>query len=312
MSRHPRYDPARAFYVGLNKVRDYYTVGRHKIPDSSRTVTATVKGTGSLGPTVADGKLSGSAEATGTLQTLDVKDIGDRSELLAIAPQIFNELLTAAEAVPPYENYETGRTYEYTGPVRFCLRTHDDFRAEGAQERAPRLGLWLIELPDGPDAEVAESVTWIVLSGTAQGQIRNELGGSVSDWRAGSDTMALFELMHAKTVGEEPPRLGTGLLQDPWFALAARNMLRDSAKQTVELAFSCLSVKDCCTAGDEATVSYEGWSPASDGREVPVSRVVIGTPYFVQTAVPVKRGLMRQLREYLGFRQQRWSRKVRL
>lgn len=312
-AKHPHYDPARAFYVGLNKVKDNYTVGRHKISDASSTTTATMKGSTSLGLTSAEVNASGSAEITGTLQTLDVKDIANKAELLAIAPQIFSDLLSASEPVPTPSTYETGRTYHYTGTVRYRLRTHDDFRAEGEQETAKRLGLWLIEIPNGPDPETASSVTWIVLSGSAQGQIKTDLGGSVSDWRAGSDTMALFELMHAQSNGKESPRSGSYMLKDPYFALAARNMLQESTQQTVELAFTCVNVKDCAVTGEVATVSYDGWSCASaNGREVPVSRVVVGTPYFVQMTKPIKRSMMRDLREKFGFMQLFWSKKMAL
>lgn len=306
-----KYDSARAVYVGLNKVRSYYTAGRHKIPDVSIKASAAATGTASGSLAAFIGKVAGSAETSRTLQTLEVTDIAERSQLLAIAPQIFEELLSTASIVPPPSNYEVGRTYKYVGPARYRLRTDDDFRKEGAHEDARRLGLWLIEILDDNEPGSEETVTWIVLSGTAQGQIKDDLGGSVSDWRAGSDTAGLFNLMHAKTNGTEPSQSGAYMLRDPYFALAARNMLRESSEQTVELAFSCLQVKDCCTKGEEATVSMDGWSPASAGREIPVSRVVVGTPYFVQLARPAKRSLMRQLRAYLGFDQAPYSRKLR-
>lgn len=310
---HPHYDPARAFYVGLNKVKDSYTAGIHKISDESSTTTATMKGSTSLGLANAKANVSGSAEITGTIRTVDVKDISNKSELLAIAPQVFSGLLSVAEPVPSASTYETGRTYHYTGKVQYRLRTHDNSRAEGEQETAKRLGLWLIEIPNGPEPETASSVTWIVLSGSAQGQIKTELGGSVSDWRAGSDTMALFELMHAQSNETESPRVDSYMLKDPYFALAARNMLQDSAQQTVELAFTCVHVKDCATTDDAVTVTLNGWSCASaNNREVPVSRVVVGTPYFVQMTKPTKRSLMRELREKFGFMQLSWSRKLAL
>ena len=69
----------------------------------------------------------------------------------------------------------------------------------------------------------------------------------------------------------------------------------------------CLEVHDCPTSGGDAEVSYLGWGPASTNRDVVVSRVVLGTPYFVQFAQTKRlsesvenRRLVQRFKEFFG------------
>lgn len=165
-----------------------------------------------------------------------------------------------------------------------------------------------MEIPDTQPAEQAESVTWVVLSGTAKGQIKTDLGGEISPSRGGSQTDHLFELLEAKMLGRERTNSQDQWLQDPYYALAARNLLSNAQRQDIEVVFMCLDVHECPTSGIDKEFSFLGWSPASTGRRnVVVSRVVLGTPYFVQfPQTPSQvgggkgRSLWERIKEYLG------------
>ena len=303
----PSFEQARAFYVGLNKVADALVAGKHTIPDHTYSATAKTKAIGTIAPVgVAVGvAASGSLEAG--VKSTAVSDVAKRSQLLAVAPAVFADVTEGSVAVRRGVEFEPGRDYYYTGAARFAVRTHDDFREESQLEIAPRLGLWLIEMPDTLPAEQAETVTWVVLSGTAEGQIKTELGGKVSDWRGGSQTEQLFELLRAKMSGNEREEGDDRWLQDPDYALAARNLLSASREQNIEVLFMGLEVHDCPTSGDDVEVSFLEWGPASTGREAIVSRVVLGTPYFVQfaQATPLGEGvedrsLWRRFKDYFG------------
>lgn len=307
LSRAPTFDPPRAFYVGLNKVSDAYTAGTHNVPTRSYDAKMRAKASGALTSIGPVGAASASGSLESGLSSVPVSDPDARSQLLAIAPQVFADFADESENVDTGCRYEIGRTYHYAGTARFRVRTHDDFREERQLENAPRLGLWLLEIPDSEPGAEAESVTWVVLSGTAQGQLKKHLGGKISDWRGGSQTEHLFEDLAAKMNNAERADSDDRWLRDPFYALAARNLLADSSEQTVELMFSCLDTHDCPIKGEDSEVSYLGWGPASTGREAPVSRVILGTPYFVQmTRASAKRPtgeeqkLLEQFKEYFG------------
>jgi hypothetical protein len=282
LSEAPTFDRTRALYVGINKVRDAYVAGTHAVPTKGFEAKARLKGAGAITPAGVLGGVAASGLVETSLTSESLSDPTARSQLLAIAPQVFDELGSSATEVERRTRYEIGRSYHYTGGARFRIRTHDDFRLEGQHESAPRLGLWLIEIPDSQPSETAESVTWVVLSGTAEGQLKTVLGGQVSDWRGGSQTEHLFELLAAKMNGKKRKGSDERWLRDPYYALAARNLLADSSAQTVEMLFTCLDVHSCPVDGDDREVSFLAWGPASTDREVPVSKVILGTPYFVQ------------------------------
>jgi hypothetical protein len=307
VSAAPSFDRSRAFYIGLNKVKDAYVAGTHTVPTKGFESKTRLKGSGAISPVGLVGGLVAGGSVESSLTSESLSDPGERSQLLAIAPQVFDELGSSSEEVGRTTRYEIGRAYHYTGGVRFRVRTHDDFRAEGEHESAPRLGLWLIEIPDSKPSETAESVTWVVLSGTAEGQLKTVLGGQVSDWRGGSQTEHLFELLAAKMKGKKRKDRDERWLRDPYYALAARNLLSDSSEQTVDVLFTCLDVRSCPVDGEKREVSYLGWSPASTDREVPVSKVILGTPYFVQMApsaaanpVGEVRTLWQRFRDFFG------------
>lgn len=276
--------------MGLNKVSDARVAGKHSIADHTYSATAKVKAAGTASPAGAAAGIAASGALESGVKSSPVSDAPDRSQLLAIAPEVFGEVTAHSQAVQQKMAFEPGRDYHYSGAVRFRVRTHDDFRDEHQLEDAPRLGLWLVEIPDVLPAEASPSVTWVVLSGTANGQLKTTLGGSISDWRGGSQTEHLFELLTAKMAGHERTDSDERWLRDPFFALAARNLLSDSREQNVEVAFMCLDVHDCPTTGEDVEVSYLNWGPASTGREAVVSRVILGTPYFVQFAPTAPRG----------------------
>lgn len=301
MSTPFKYDASRVMYVGLNKIRDRLVAGTHKVPDISREITGTMKAGAKLSPVAANTSISADASLSESHRTVPLSDIPDEPELRAVAPVVLEEVMAASEPISSTSPFEPGRIYTYRGQARFCVRTHDDFRQEGDQEIAPRLGLWLIEVPDSPTDGQDESVSWVILSGTAQGQITTELGGTIGDWRGGSQTEHLFELLAATSRGEERTSHDTRWLEDPWFAMAAAGLVRESYVMTVEVAFLCFGAKDCSIVGEERTVSYQGWSPASTGKEAPVRRVAMGTPFFVQFTKPDHGGLMRLIRGWLGF-----------
>lgn len=228
------------------------------------------------------GAIGSTASVESGVSSDPISEVSDRSQLLAIAPQVFRDLTPNSQAVSHSSDFELGRDYHYSGAVRFRVRTHDDFRAEGAHEEAPRLGLWLIEIPDSLPAEKAQSLTWVVLSGTARGQLKTDLEGSVSDWRGGSQTNPLFEELAAKMEDEKRASADERWLRNPYYALVARNLLQGSHEQDVELVFMCLDTHECPTSGEDIIISFQDWGPASTNRHVPVSRVILGTPYFVQ------------------------------
>lgn len=304
----PDFDRSRAFYVGLNKVADAYTVGTHHVP--TRSYDAKVRGKAWAGFTPAGpvGAASASGSIESGIASAPVSDPAARGQLLAIAPQVFAEFARESQRIDAETSYEVGRTYHYTGKTRFRVRTHDDFREEEQLDNAPRLGIWLVEIPDSEPGAEAESVTWVVLSGTAQGQlVKSQLGGQVSDWRGGSQTEHLFELLAAKMRNEKRSDTDERWLRDPYYALAARNLLQDSAEQTVEILFTCMDAHGCPIEGERAEHSYLHWGPASTDREVPVSRVILGTPYFVQlTRAAAKKptgeelDLLERFRNYFG------------
>ena len=303
----PSFDQSRAFYVGLNKVADALIAGRHTIADHSYSASTKTKGVGAVSPAGVVGGLTVSGALEAGVKSNVVSDRTDRSQLLAVAPEVLADVTAHSLAAQRGAAFEPGRDYHFRGATRFAIRTHDDFREPHELEDAPRLGLWLIEIPDTLPVHEAQSVTWVVLSGTAEGQLKTVLGGSVSDWRGGSQTEHLFELLRAKMLGEEREDSDERWLRDPYYALAARNLLSDSREQNVEIAFMCLDVHDCPTSGDGAEVSYLNWGPASTNREAFVSRVILGTPYFVQfvQAAPhgegtEDRSLWQRFKEYFG------------
>lgn len=301
----PSFEPSRAFYVGLNKVSDALVAGKHTIPDHTYSTTAKTKALGAIFPVGVAGGVAASGSLEAGVKSTAVSDPAERSQLLAVARSVFADVTEGSVAVGRGVQFEPGRDYHFAGAARFAIRTHDDFREESQLETAPRLGLWLIEIPDTLPEEHAQTVTWVVLSGTAEGQIKTELGGKVSDWRGGSQTEHLFELLRAKMSGNEREDRDDRWLEDPYFALAARNLLSASREQKIEVLFMGLEVHDCPTSGDDAEVSYLGWGPASTDREVVVSRVVLGTPYFVQFAQTTPlgegvedRGLWQRFKEF--------------
>lgn len=307
MSAAPRFDRSRALYIGLNKVSDAYVAGTHTVPTNGFEAKARLKGAGAISPAAVIGAVAPSGSLEASLTSKGLSDPTARSQLLAVAPQVFDELASRAEELERATRYEVGRTYHYTGGVRFRVRTHDDFRLKGAHESAPRLGLWLIEIPDSEPSETAESVTWVVLSGTAEGQLKTVLGGQVSDWRGGTQTEHLFEQLAAKMKGQKRKKRDERWLRNPYYTLAARNLLSDSSEQTVELLFTCLDVHFCPVDGDNREVSNLEWSPASTDREVAVSKVILGTPYFVQMTPTVAanpdnevRTLWQRFKDYFG------------
>lgn len=303
-----QFDKDRAFYIGLNKVADARVAGAHLIPDQTYTSKAKLKAAGAVTPAGVVGSLSTSSSVESGVSSIPVTDSADRAQLLAIAPQVFSEVSKRSVTVNAQTEFALGQDYLYAGLVRFQVRTHDDFREPDQLETAPRLGLWLIEIPDTEPAHEAQSVTWIVLSGTAEGQLKTTLGGSVSEWRGGSQTEHLFELLTEKMAGRARKDNDDRWLRDPYYVRAARNLLSTSIEQRVEMAFLCLEVHDCPTSGDGAEVSFLDWTPASTSREVPVSKVVLGTPYFVQFSNDPKRelsdqdrSLWQRFKEFLGF-----------
>lgn len=264
----PTFARTRAFYVGLNKVADSYVPGDHLAPSRSYEAHAKARGGAALSPAgpVAGAGLVGAIEAG--LTGAPISDLSDRGQLLAIAPQIFAEVASESKLATADTSFEVGRIYHYNGPVRFRVRTHDDFREEGAHEEAPRLVLWLVEIPDDEPADQTASVTWVVLSGTAQGQLKTQLGGRVSDWRGGSQTEHLFETLIAKMNRRDRRKSDDRWLQDPYYALAARNLLSDSTEQHVETLFTCLDVHVCPTEGEHREVSFLGWGqPPPDVKQ---------------------------------------------
>lgn len=303
----PLFDLQRRFYVGLNKVSDNRVAGKHSIADSTYSASMRAKFMGAISPAGASAAAIASGNLESGVKSTPLSDNPDRSQLLAIAKPVLDEISINSLPVDQETNFEPGRDYFYCGAVRYAIKTHDDFREESQLENAPRLALWLIEIPDTLPAENAQSVTWVVLSGTATGQLKTVFDGGVSDYRGGSQTEHLFELMMAKTEGYERVSSDNRWLRDPYYALAARNLLSRSEQQHVETVFVCLEVHDCPTAGDDVEVSYLDWGPASTGREVAVSRVVLGTPYFVQFPQPTSQGrsneyrsLRGRLKDYLG------------
>lgn len=278
----PSFERTRAFYIGLNKVADGIVAGEDTILNRSYQATAKTKAHGSVTSIGVVGGVTVSGEVESGVKSSMVSDETQRSQLLAIAPSVFERMTANSVPAETGTKFELGHDYHLSGTVRFAIRTHDDFREESELEDAPRLGLWLMEIPDDLPASEARSVTWVLLSGMAKGQIKTELGGSISDWRGGSQTEHLFELLATKMDGAKRRDTDERWLRDPYYALAARNLLSRSREQEVEVAFMCLDVHDCPTSGEDLEVSYLDWSPASTDREVVVSRVVLGTPYFVQ------------------------------
>lgn len=277
-----KFDQKIAFYVGLNKVRDRYIKGAHKINNSSTSTTRNIEGHGSATTSGVEGGGKVSAAASNTTNSEDPTDLTDAAQLRAIAPQILNDIASTASPVDEQVQFEIGRNYSFTGYAQFRLRTHDNFREEGDQETAPRIALWLVELPDTPDDPAeAKSVTWLVLGATANGQLATALGGTIGDWRGGSQTDHLFELLAAKSEGKKRKKRDSRWLEHPWLALAARNMLQDSSRQTVSIVFQCLEIHNCPVSGENSVESYLGWTPASTDREVVVRRLILGTPFFV-------------------------------
>ncbi|MGK4188081.1 hypothetical protein AB0X98_07880 [Rothia koreensis] len=303
----PVFDQARAFYVGLNKVADALVAGKHTFTDHTYSSSIKTGAGGVVSPGGALGGIAARGSAEAGVQSNAVSDAADRSQLLAVAPSVFQDVTAHSVEAEQGTSFEMGRDYHFCGASYFTVRTHDDFRETHQIADAPRLGLWIMEIPDTQPAEQAESVTWVVLSGTAKGQIKTDLGGEISPSRGGSQTDHLFELLEAKMLGRERTNPEDQWLQDPFYAMAAQNLLSNAQRQDIEVVFMCLDVHECPTSGENAVVSYRGWGPALTDQEVAVSRVVLGTPYFVQfpqTASQVGSGkaqsLWERIKECLG------------
>ncbi|MFY4635571.1 hypothetical protein ACOVJL_01725 [Scardovia wiggsiae] len=270
----PAFCEERAFYIGLNKIRDVYNPEK----DLSHKSRYALKAKAELKADTSG--LVGAGIGVG-IKTADRDlgfDLSDRHNLLAIAPSVFSRYGVESQKVDTETNYEIGRAYHYTGSVRFRIRTHDDWREPETLQEAPRIGLWLLEIPDSEPCDKAQSVTWVLLSGTAKGQLKTDLGGSVSDWRGGSGTEGVFELM-AKYCGAMTHEDPNNFARD--WVYSTYCLLQESSEQNIETLFYCFDLPDI--RREDNKYADSGWSLASTNREVPVSRLILGTPYFVQT-----------------------------
>lgn len=272
-------------YVGLNKIKGLYD------PEDLVVRNLQVKGdfiASARGAVSPAGPMAIAGARTSrklTWEELPGIDESKRSDLIRVAEKVFSDVESSAFVCAPGEKFQAGGSYVYRGRIHYRLVTHDDWRDE-SQGVAPRLALWLIELVDPVPTEASEvSVTWVLLSGTADGQLTTLEGSSLSESRAGSQTEQLFEQLYCYEHGAQRSGGPHGFLGGPWLVLAARNMIGEYAEeQEVEVLFRCHRSIKRPTEGDDREVSYMGWSPASsDGREAPVSRLVLGSPFYVQS-----------------------------
>lgn len=214
-------------------------------------------------------------------------DSTQRTQLLDVAAKTLDPVERSAETATASTAYQAGSNYFYTGPCRFRVVTHDDWRSTEDEGQPPALALWLIELinPVGlsQGSSAPETVTWVLLSGTYDGQTTTSESLDIPDSRAGSQTEPLFEELYCHMFGATRASGDQRWLQGYWRGTSARNMISvRSQGLEAEILFRCHSVHPLPPAGEEGVYSYWDWSEASTGGEALVTNLVTGSPFYVQ------------------------------
>ncbi|WP_147522146.1 hypothetical protein [Brevibacterium senegalense] len=223
--------------------------------------------------------VSSSAEAPERVKytALPGVDPTQRTQLLSVAATTLEHVERAAEHATASTTYQAGSTYSYTGPCRFRVVTHDDWRSADDEGPAPALALWLVELINPTDADrdssasdethessESDTVTWILLSGTADGQLTTSESLDIPTSRAGSQTEPLFEEHYCHEFGATRASGDERWLQGHWRGTSTRNMIGPSSQGLdVELLFRCHSVHPIPSTGKTGyTATWTGAKPA--------------------------------------------------
>ncbi|MFJ2551913.1 hypothetical protein [Microbacterium sp. NPDC087591] len=212
------------------------------------------------------------------------------------AVTLISSAFADAPVILPGTPVEIGQWYQIAGQSRFIQTFHDDFRDRA--DTAPRVAAWLLEVPNAD----RDSVTWLVIHGSADGNMYDTFDATLPAKRAGSGTEALFEFLYARANGaelrgEELPRQ----FRPEMLAWAVSEMFNDYSNHRSESIEAVFRVSDILDPSALVTtklplVSIHGLSSRSrDGRESPVTQVIIGSPLAVQAPAPKPRSRVRRM-----------------
>lgn len=277
-----RYDH---LYLGYNKLRGIVDPNAPRL--TGYEVEGNFKASAEGRLSIADISLGASGDSSKRIKytALPGVDPAQRTQLLDVAAETLKPIEETAEQALSSTPYQAGSNYLYAGPCRFRFVTHDDWRRH--PKKAPKLALWLIELVNQSESETfsnsSETVTWILLSGTADGQLTTEESSDIPNSRAGSQTEHLFEELYCQEFGVKRVGADTRWLQGHWRGTSARSMIgSDSQALETEILFRCHEVHQMPTEGEDRVISYLGWSEASVKGEALVTKLVVGSPFYVQ------------------------------
>lgn len=264
-----RLNLSRLRYLGLHKVAAMTTTGHTKV--RTRTFDAGFR----------------TATPDGGFRN-EVKDLPELATnptfLRERAMTLVKKLSSDADVILPGSNVQVDQWHQIAGHARYLQTFHDDFRDQ--PDAAPRVAAWLMEIPDPG----AATVTWVVLHGTADGNMFTSFDESLPATRAGSGTEALFEFLYARA-NDDRLREGTHAhrFRPEMLAWAVSEMFNDYSSHRDEDVEALFRVADVLTIPaldlpDELPlVSILGLSERSQHpRESKVSRVIIGSPLAVQ------------------------------
>lgn len=272
-------------YLGYNKLRAIVDPNHPRLTGCEVEGDFKASAEGALSMTGPSAKSNLESSKRIKYTALPGVDPAQRTQLLDVAEQTLDPLVCGAEEANSSTPYQAGSNYLYRGPCRFRHVTHDDWRED--PENAPALALWLMELEDkdahGSDARSLGGVTWILLSGTADGQLTTSETFDISTSRAGSQTEHLFEELYCHEFGVSRVASDNRWLQGHWRGTSARNMIGSSSQEMmVEILFRCHGVHSMPAEGEDRVFSYLGWSAASADGEALVTKLVVGSPFYVQ------------------------------
>lgn len=274
------------WYLGYHKIYDMVHHGNSRVPQ--RVVQGQWSTNGNVGTSLSvthpNVSLNAGANASRTVTWEELRverQELERSDLAAMAADILEPIVARAQPVGDGSNAGTGRLLTVGGPVRFKVRSHNLWQHENTTE-GPRAAFWLWEVPNERKTPSGEgTVTWVFLSGSAEGQLSTEFGDDLGEWRGGSNTEALFEKLYSADHEVDVEDLRPTYLEPDRIVETIRSLISFGKREDAEAVFRCISTYEIPV--EEADLKRSTFESSTDLDTGPiVSRVVLGTPYFVQ------------------------------
>ena len=252
-----------AYYVGLRKVQ--WIVAQHDAGEPRATSTSRSRDEFRIGA-------GGPALTTGREQEV-VRTFADQSDATTAlrqyrtAASLIRERAMAQDAEP----IAVGQWFRFAGPCSYGVMARDTWSGDAR----PWAAMWLLEV----ELPATQQARWIVMTGTAEGNIREFWQGAFPGNRSGSGTEAFFDLCRS-------------IAYDEGSATADRE--GRGVRSYLELASWILGMPDRTMVPSQGLAQCQrvivepdsGYR--SEGLGLPVTELVVATPLGVEFAPPAR------------------------